>query len=326
MTRFLLIMLLLTTSVVAAPQQQNRPPLSKDEVMDLLISRTPVKVMVSTIRQYGIAFPPTPQVLEEFRKAGAPPAVLVALREAWHEPPPKPLTEREISMLLAGDAPSENIARLVQERGIDFRPTGGYLAQLRAQGAKEALIDVLSQTSPRPFSEEELLQQLRSGDDQERLAAKVRERAIDFDASPQNLAALRTAGAQTLLLEAVRAARRAKPFVAQALAIPVGAGRPLVGHRPATLLCGPGDSDVPVFDISGNLGNIIAHLRCGAQITFVEKVNSPPGFDRIQFGDGKEGVISNAYLELPIATPGGGCHGARSHLQTQRFIYPGGAA
>ncbi len=80
---------------------------------------------------------------------------------------------------------------------------------------------------------------------------------------------------------------------------------PLVGRKPATLICEATDRDVPVFDESGDLGKIVARLKCGDQITFLERVASPPGFDKIQLGDGKEGLVSNSNLELAIATPGG---------------------
>src|SRR5208283_23469 len=107
---FSLLLLAATLQVMAAPQD-SRPPLSKDEVFDLLITSAPSNVTISSIKQYGIAFKPTPAVLEEFRKAGADKAVLQALREAWHEATPKPLSDTEIRMMLAEDTPSENIVR-----------------------------------------------------------------------------------------------------------------------------------------------------------------------------------------------------------------------
>jgi TonB family protein len=209
--------------------------------------------------------------------------------------------------MLAEDTPSENIAGAVLGRGVDFQPTQDYLEGLRSQGAKDVLIDTLRAAVPRPFSKEELVQQLRSRVDQDWLAQKIRLRAIDFDPGAANLQALRNAGARPPLLETIRTAKRAKPFVAQT---PVGVAPaqvppPLVERRPTTLICEPSDKDVPVFADPNDLGKIVARLRCGEQITFLEKVASPPGFDRIQFADGKEGVVSSSYLEFSIATPGG---------------------
>jgi TonB family protein len=302
MKHFLLIFLLITTglNVLAAPQDA-RPPLSKDEVLDLLISSAPSKVMISTIKQYGIAFKPTPQVLEEFRKKGADKAVLAALREAWHEEIPKPLGDKEILILLAEDVPSENIVRTVLERGIDFQPTADYLEQLRSQGAKDVLINELRTTVPRPFSKAELGQQLTARMGQDWMAQEVRQRGIDFEPNNENLQALRNAGARAGLLEAVRTAKREKPFVARTPAGP-SLSPPLVEGKPATLICEPSDSDVPVFAGPNDLGKVVARLRCGEHVTFLERVVSPPGIDRIQYAGGKEGFVSNSYLESAIAT------------------------
>jgi TonB family protein len=306
MKHFLLLLLLMAASlgVMAAPQDA-RPPLSKDEVLDLLISSAPSKVIISTIEQNGIAFKPTPQVLEEFRKAGADKAVLAALREAWHEEIPKPLGDKEIRIMLAEDVPSENIVRTVLARGIDFQPSGEYLEELRSQGAQDVLIDALRAAVPRPYSKDEIVQQLRARVDQDWIAQKVRQRAIDFEPGNANLQALRNAGARAPLLETVRTAKRAKPFVAQTPAGPTMAP-PLVEGKAATLICEPSDLDVPVFSDPNDLGKIVTRLRCGEHVTFLGRVVAPPGVDRIQYADGKEGFVANSFLESSIATPGGG--------------------
>ncbi len=301
-----LLLLAVTLGAVAAPQDV-RPPLSADEMLDLLTSSTPRKVIISAIQQNGIAFKPTPQALEKFRKAGADNTILAALREAWHAEIPKPLGDKEILIMLAEDVASENIVRTMRERGIDFQPTQDYLEELRSQKAKDVLIDALRATVPRPFSRDELVQQLRAHADQAWVAQKVQLRAIDFEPDNKTLQALRNAGARMPLLEAVRKAKRVKPFVAQT---PVGdapahVSRPLEGNRPATLICESSDSDVPVLADPNDLGKVAARLRCGEQVTFLGRVVAPAGFDRIQYANGKEGFVSNSYLEFPIATPGG---------------------
>jgi TonB family protein len=306
MKHFLLILVCLAASLgaMAAPQEA-RPPLSKDEVLDLLRTSAPSKVVISTIKQYGIAFQPTPQVLEEFRKAGADKLLLEALRQAWHAAIPKPLGDREILMLLAEDESSENIVRTVGERGIDFQPSQDYLEGLRSQGANDVLIDALRAAVPRPYSKDELVQQLTARVDQAWIAQKIQLRAIDFEPSAANLQALRNAGAQTTLLEAVRGAKVAKPFVAHTPAAPPLAP-PLVEGRETALICGPSDSDVPVLSDPNDLGKVDAHLRCGEHVTFLAKVIGHPGMSRIRYAGGKEGFVANAYLEASFATPGGG--------------------
>jgi TonB family protein len=304
--RHLLALFLLAVSLgLPAAPQDVQPPLSADEVLDLLTSATPSKAIVDTIHKCGIAFQPTDALLERFRKAGADNAVLAALRHAWHAEIPKPLSAIEIRMLLTADAPSENIARIVLERGIDFQPTAAYLDEIRSEGAKDALIETLRTATPRAFSKEELLQLLRSRIDQNGIAQKVRQRGIDFEPGTANLQALRIAGARAPLVEAVRTAKRAKPFVAQTPASS-SLPPPLVEGKRRTLICAPGDSDVPVFSDPGNLGSIVTHLKCGEPVTFLGEVTAPPGVSKIQYADGKEGFVANAYLEAAIATPGEG--------------------
>lgn len=305
MKYFILSMLLLAASLgaMAAPQDA-RPPLSKDEVLDLLISSAPSKVIVSTVKEYGIAFEPTDKVLQELRRAGADEAVLAALRVAWHADVAKPIGDKQIRILVGTGLSSEAIIRMVLERGIDFQPTSDYLEGLRSQGAKDVVIDTLRAAVPRPYSKNELVQSLTARVDQEWIARKIQQRAIDFEPGNQNLQALRNAGAEAPLLDAVRTARRVKPFVAQTPP-PPPVSPPLVGGKPSALICGSSETDVPVFGSANDLGNIVTRLRCGERVIFLEKVVSPPGIDRIKYADGKEGFVSNSYLEVSVATPGG---------------------
>ena len=298
-----LILLAASLSVTAAPQD-TRPPLSEDEVLDLLNNAMPSKAIVSTVRKYGISFQPTPQALEKFRKAGADKAVLGALREAWHADVPKPLGDKDIRMMLAEDVPSDAIITAVMGRGIDFQPSDDYLEEIRSEGGTRALMETLRKAVPRPYNMNELLQLLATRVDQDWLAQKVQVRGIDFEPSKANLQTLQNRGALGPLLAALRAAKRAQPF-APMVPPPPPVSRPLKPGGAATLICDPSDRDVPVLGDPRDLGNIVAHLRCGDHVTFVEPAVSPPGMDKIRYGDGKEGFVSNSYLELPIATPGG---------------------
>ncbi len=290
-------------AISAAPQSR-RPPLSKDEVHDMLSSHQSSSEIVATIQKYGINFPPTDAVLEEFRASGADKAVLATLQQAWHPVIPNPLSATQIRMLVSAETPNENIVRLMAERGIDFQPTAAFLNEIRSEGVQEILLDALRRASPRPFSKEELIQLLGTNMDQNGLVLQIRERGIDFEPVTANLQALRTAGAHTALLEAVRAARRAKPFAAQAPA--VAAAPPVVAEgKPVNLVCGPGDSNVPVFAVPDNLGNIATHLPCGEQVVFLGNVPAPPGVDKIRYGDGKIGYIADDYIGSSMAGLGG---------------------
>ncbi len=303
--KHLLILLLLAVSLgaMAAPQD-TRPPLSEDEVLDLLNNSMPSKALISTVQKYGIAFQPTPQALEKFRKAGADKAVLAALREAWRANVPKPLGDKDIRMMLGEDVPGDAIITAVMERGIDFRPSEDYLDEIRSEGARDALIETLRKAAPRPYSMNELLPLLATRVDQDWLAQKVQVRGIDFEPSKANLQTLQNHGALAPLLAALRATKRAQPFVPM-VPPPPPVSRPLVQGGTATLICDASDRDVPVFADPRDLGSVVAHLHCGEHVTFVEPVVSPPGMDKIRYADGKEGYVANSYLELPIATPGG---------------------
>ncbi len=300
MKRFVTLFVLAVFLTISAAPQSRRPPLSKDEVHDMLSSHQPSSEIAATIQKYGINFPPTDAVLEEFRASGADQSVLAALQRAWHPEIPKPLSATQIRMLVTAETPNENIVRLMAERGIDFQPTAAFLNEIRSDGAQDALIDALQRASPRPFSKQELMQLLGTSLDENGLAQQVRERGIDFDPVAANLQALRNAGAHTPLLEAVRTARREKPFAARAPA--VAAVPPVVAEgKSVNLVCGPGDSDVPVFAVPDNLGNIATNLHCGEQVVFLGNVPAPPGVDKIRYGDGKVGYIADAYIGSTLA-------------------------
>jgi TonB family protein len=287
---------------LAAPQDQ-RPPLSQDEVQDMLKNATPSKKIVATIQRYGIDFPPTAEVLQQLRNLGADKFVLDALRQGYHAEIPKPLSATQIRMLVGAETPSDNITGLVLTRGIDFQPSQAYLDEIRSMGANDALVETLRNAAPRPFSKEELLQELRTIKDQDGIAKEVRQRGVDFVAGPDNFQALRRAGAGAPLLDAVRNAHVEKPFVSKAPPAPA-LPPSLAGGQAVQLICGPSDSDVPVFSVPGDLGKIAIHLKCGERVTFVEKIAAPPGVDKILYGDHKEGFVAAAFLDPGIGGAG----------------------
>jgi hypothetical protein len=51
----------------------------------------------------------------------------------------------EILQMVKNSLPSDQIADLVKESGIDFEPTDGYFETLRKAGAKEILIEAIRQ-------------------------------------------------------------------------------------------------------------------------------------------------------------------------------------
>lgn len=116
---FAVLLIAMSLMATAAPQAP-REPLSKAEVLELVSRAVPNKVVAEAVRSYGISFEPTEKVLNEFRKAGADDVVIRAMRDSWRWEPAKPLSDKEILLLLAGDVPSERIVRMAQQRGIGF--------------------------------------------------------------------------------------------------------------------------------------------------------------------------------------------------------------
>jgi hypothetical protein len=58
-------------------------------------------------------------------------------------PAKKPLNQVQVVTLLAGQVPSQRVAMLVQERGIDFETTDDYLQEVRLAGGEDELISAL---------------------------------------------------------------------------------------------------------------------------------------------------------------------------------------
>lgn len=120
----------------------------------------------------------------------------------------KPLTMTQVNDLVESGLDNESIAKVVQERGINFEASTAYLEALRAKGAMQALLDTLRTAGPNPLSKALLLHSLASGMPGERLAAMVARNGIDFKPSGDDLDTLRIAGADDKLCLAVQQARQ----------------------------------------------------------------------------------------------------------------------
>ncbi len=65
----------------------------------------------------------------------------------------RPLGQNQLQGLVKGGVASERLAKLVQQRGIDFKPSEEYLEVLRKAGAEEVLLKTLRALQPRPPEE-----------------------------------------------------------------------------------------------------------------------------------------------------------------------------
>jgi hypothetical protein len=141
--RFLILMIFLAAIGQAAGAQQANPPLTKDQVMDLVRFRMDSTELAKRIKERGIDFEPSDDYLEALRKAGAQEPVIQALRNVN----PKPLTRDQVGQLVAGGVPSERAVVLIKQHGIDFLADDRYLDTLRVAGADETLIAALREAS-----------------------------------------------------------------------------------------------------------------------------------------------------------------------------------
>jgi Flp pilus assembly protein TadD len=68
----------------------------------------------------------------------------------WAQPQSsgRPLGQNQLQGLVKGGVASERLAKLVQQRGIDFKPSEEYLEELRKAGAEEVLLKTLRSLQP----------------------------------------------------------------------------------------------------------------------------------------------------------------------------------
>jgi formylglycine-generating enzyme required for sulfatase activity len=138
--------------------------------------------------------------------------VLIFATVALAQAPPgaqKPLGKNQIIDLVKAGMDSEELAKTVQERGIDFDLSDDCLEALRKAGAQDVLIKALRAFKPRPLTKEQVLQLLVGGVASQRAAALVQQRGIDFMPDEEYLETMRVAGAEEGLLAALRAAASA---------------------------------------------------------------------------------------------------------------------
>jgi hypothetical protein len=120
----------------------------------------------------------------------------------------KPLSEAQLQQVLKAGVDSQRLAKVVQERGVDFEVTGESLVGLREKGAEPILVRSLGVAALRvgrgPI-DAIFIQELVAADfDNEMLARAVRERNVSFRPGADYLEGLESAGAKEILLDALR--------------------------------------------------------------------------------------------------------------------------
>lgn len=121
----------------------------------------------------------------------------------------KPLTKNQVMELVKAGMDSAELAEKVKQAGIDFDLTDDYLQDLRKAGAQDVLIQALRAARPKPLTREQVLQLVVGGVPSERASMLVKQRGIDFVPDQDYLETLRVAGAEEVLLAALRTAGEA---------------------------------------------------------------------------------------------------------------------
>lgn len=121
----------------------------------------------------------------------------------------KPLTKNQVMELVKAGMDSAELAEKVKQVGIDFDLTDDYLQDLRKAGAQDVLIQALRAARPKPLTREQVLQLVVGGVPSERASMLVKQRGIDFVPDQDYLETLRVAGAEEVLLAALRTAGEA---------------------------------------------------------------------------------------------------------------------
>jgi hypothetical protein len=118
----------------------------------------------------------------------------------------RPLGKDQVLDLVKFGLDSGELAKRINERGIDFEPTDDYLKTLRKAGAQEVVIHALREVRPKPLTREQVGQLVAGGVPNERASMLVKQRGIDFVADERYLQTLRVAGGDDSLIAALREA------------------------------------------------------------------------------------------------------------------------
>ncbi len=118
----------------------------------------------------------------------------------------KPLNKDQIMTLVTAGMDNVQLAKRIEERGIDFEPTDDDIEALRKAGAQDVLIRALRPAKAEPMNRQQVVQLVAGGVPSERATALVKQRGIDFVPDDTYLETLRVAGANEALVAAVREA------------------------------------------------------------------------------------------------------------------------
>jgi len=157
-----------------------------------------------------------------------------------------PFSQTELIKGLAGGMSNKHLVTLVGEYGVDFSLTREIEERLRAVGANDELVEAVRKGQAKPLSENDLLKRLAGGMENKRLAAQVGQYGVELSLTPEIEERLRAAGANDVLVAAIRKAKPTPkaPAPAETKVNPKD-GLTYVWIPPGTfpMGCSPGDNE-----------------------------------------------------------------------------------
>ncbi|MBZ5516226.1 MAG: WD40 repeat domain-containing protein [Acidobacteriia bacterium] len=130
----------------ASALKTGKNALGKDLLRELVAAGLDGLALAQAVVERGIDFQPGTDFLQSLQAAGAPEALLKALREAA----PKPFTREQVLSLLASGVSSDRVTTLVRRRGLNFKPNEEYLDSLRVAGANDAVVKAVEEAKRPP--------------------------------------------------------------------------------------------------------------------------------------------------------------------------------
>jgi hypothetical protein len=250
----------------------------------------------------------------------------------------KPLGKNQVMALVAAGMDNAQLAKKIEDLGIDFEPTDDYLEALRKAGAQDVLLRALRAIKPEPMTQQQVLALMAGGVASERVTALVKQRGIAFVPDEEYLETLRVAGAGEALIAAVREAGGALPGELDVTAPPNAevyldgalAGRAGDGGTLAVKKLKPGSHLLRVtLATKGDFEQSItvtpaAATKVDARLTDLPGrvvVTSEPGAEVYLDGTSRGKTDSNGKLALADVAPGS--HDLRVNGQTKRRDYSG---
>jgi hypothetical protein len=149
----------------------------------------------------------------------------------------KPFTQDQIQGMVRAGLADESGAKLIEQRGIDFAPTDDFLASLKTAGANEAFLGALRgakhpEEVTQPLTKGQVMDLVKFGMDSAELVGKIKDVGIDFEPTQDYLGALRKAGAQEVVIQALL--EKPKPLTREQVGKLVAGGVP--SERAAALV------------------------------------------------------------------------------------------